>query len=197
MKLQTALISVLFAATALPAAAPATWTIDAAHSAAQFSVRHMLVSTVRGEFDGPTGTVTFDPANIAATEVEASIDARTINTRNPARDKDLKDVDFFNVGKFPHITFRSHRAEPLSPGHFNLVGDLTMRGVTKEVTLAVEGPSSEIMDLEGNRRIGANATTTIDRRDFGLLYNELIEGGGAVVSNQVTINLDLEMIRKK
>lgn len=197
MRSRLIFLSLLLTIPGFLSAAPATWAIDPAHSAATFTVRHMLVSTVRGALDGPTGTVTFDPANVAATQVDTAIDARSINTRNPARDRDLKDVGFFDVVKFPRITFKSRRAEPVAPGNFELIGDLTMHGVTKEVTFHVEGPSPEIVDLNGDRRMGATATTTVDRRDYGLLYNELIETGAAVVSNQVTITIDLEMTRKK
>jgi polyisoprenoid-binding protein YceI len=197
MRFPAALLSLLLTAAAVPGAAPATWTIDPEHSSVMFTVRHMLVSSVRGEFDPPTGTVVFDPANIAATEVNTTINAKSISTRNQPRDMDLKSADFFDVAKYPRITFKSRRAEPTTAGNFKLVGDLTMHGVTKEVTLNVEGPSPEIVDLSGDRRLGAAATTTVDRRDFGLLYNELIEGGGAVVSNQVTITIDLEVTRKK
>ena len=197
MSFRAALFSILLTVSAVPGAAPATWTIDPEHSAVQFSVRHMLISDVRGEFDGPTGTVAFDPADLASTQVEATIDARTINTRNAPRDQDLRGAEFFNVAKFPRITFKSRRAQVLAPGSLKLIGDLTMRGVTKEVSLSVEGPTPEIVDLNGDRRLGAAATTTIDRRDFGLLYNELIEGGGAVVGNQITITIDLEVTRRK
>jgi polyisoprenoid-binding protein YceI len=181
----------------LPARAQAsTWTIDAGHSAAQFAVRHMIVSNVKGEFGGPTGTVTFDPANIPGTlRVEASIDARTINTRNADRDKDLRSDLFFDVARFPRITFRSKRTEGAG-GRFKVTGDLTMRGITKEVVLDVEGPTPEIKDLWGNARVGANASTVLDRRDFGLLYSRILEGGGAVVGNDVTISIDLELIRQ-
>jgi polyisoprenoid-binding protein YceI len=180
-----------------PAAAQsATWTIDPGHSAAAFTVRHMLVANVRGEFDGPTGTVTFDPAHIADTlAVHAVIAARTINTRNAQRDRDLKSPGFFDVEKYPRITFVSTRVLPVAPGHFILVGALTMHGVTRDVQLDVEGPTASVKDLDGHTRVGATATTTIDRRDFGLRYNELIEGGGAVVGNDVRIDIDLEMTR--
>jgi polyisoprenoid-binding protein YceI len=175
----------------------ATWAIDPGHSAAQFAVRHMVVANVKGQFDGPTGTVTFDPANIADTlRVEASIDARTINTRNPDRDKDLRSDAFFDVDRFPRITFRSKRAAAGASGRFKLTGDLTMHGVTKEVVLDVEGPTPEIKDIWGNARVGATASTVLDRRDFGLLYSRILEGGGAVVGNEVTITIDLEVTRQ-
>ena len=195
MRIRTAFVAVLLLAPAILGAEPATWTIDPAHSAVHFSVRHMLVSNARGEFNGPTGTVRFDPQDLTTLQVEATIDAATINTRHAIRDRDLKGADFFDVVKYPRITFKSRRAEPASPGHFKVIGDLTMRGVTREVTLDVEGPSPTVKDSQGDRRIGATATTSVDRRAFGLLYNELIEGGGAVVGNVVTITIDLEMTR--
>ncbi len=172
------------------AAQPAVWTIDAGHSAAQFSVRHMVVSNVKGVFDGPAGTATFDPKDPSTLAVEASLDAKTIDTRNPDRDADLRGPLFFDVEKFPAITFTSRRAMADGAGHIRLTGDLTMHGVTKEVTLEVEGPTPEITDIWGSRRIGATARTTLDRRDFGLVYNRLLEGGGAVVGNEVTISID-------
>lgn len=180
-----------------PAAAQAvTWTIDPGHSTAQFTVRHMLVANVHGEFDGPTGTVAFDPARIADTlKVHAVLDSRTINTRNAQRDRDLKSAGFFDVEKFTQITFVSTRVVNVTAGHFALVGNLTMHGVTKEVQLDVEGPTPAVKDLDGHARVGATATTLVDRRDFGLRYNELIEGGGAVVGNDVRITIDLEMTR--
>jgi polyisoprenoid-binding protein YceI len=195
MRIRLAFVTLLLVAQVVLGAQGATWTIDPAHSAVHFSVRHMLVSNARGEFNGPTGTVRFDPQDLTSLQVDATIDAATINTRHAVRDRDLKGADFFDVVKHPRITFKSRRAEPVSPGRFKLVGDLTMRGVTREVTLDVEGPSPAVKDSDGNRRIGATATTSVDRREFGLLYNELIEGGGAVVGNQVTITIDLEMTR--
>jgi polyisoprenoid-binding protein YceI len=178
------------------AAQTATWTIDPGHSAATFTVRHMLVANVRGEFDGPTGTVAFDPARLADTlEVRAVLDAHTINTRNAQRDRDLKSAGFFDVDRFQQIVFVSTRVADITAGGFTLVGNLTMHGVTKEVSLAVEGPTAAVRDLDGRTRVGAIATTTVDRRDFGLRYNELIEGGGAVVGNDVRITIDLEMTR--
>jgi polyisoprenoid-binding protein YceI len=173
-----------------------TWTIDPGHSAAQFTVRHMVVSNVRGEFDGPTGTVTFDPTDLRTLKVDVSFNTRSINTRNADRDKDLRSDLFFDVAKFPKMTFKSRRAEPGAAGHLKLIGDLTIKGVAKEVTLDVEGPTAEIKDIWGEQRIGATATTTIDRRQFGLVYNRMLEGGGAVVGDEVTVTIDIEMTRK-
>jgi polyisoprenoid-binding protein YceI len=195
--MRTAIFLSALAFPSLAAAQPVTWTIDPGHSAAQFSVRHMVVSNVRGEFDGPSGTVTFDPKDLAGTlRVDASIDAKSINTRNPDRDKDLRSALFFDVEKFPRITFKSKRAEAAGPNHVKVVGDLTMHGVTKEVTLDVQGPTQEIKDIWGGVRVGATATTTVDRREYGLLYNRVLEAGGAVVGNEVSITIDLEVTRQ-
>jgi polyisoprenoid-binding protein YceI len=174
----------------------ATWTVDPGHSAAQFTVRHMVVANVRGEFDGPVGTVTFDPADLRTLKVDVAFDTKSVNTRNADRDKDLRSDLFFDVAKYPKMTFKSKRGEPSGPGRLKLVGDLTIKGITKEVTLDVEGPTPEIKDIWGERRIGATATTTIDRRQFGLTYSRLLEGGGAVVGDTVTVTIDLEMTRK-
>ena len=157
----------------------------------------MVVANVRGEFDGPSGTVTFDPKDLAGTlRVDAAIEAKSINTRNPDRDKDLRSSLFFDVDKFPRITFKSKRAEAAGAGHFKVVGDLSMHGVTKEVTLDVQGPTQEIKDIWGGARVGATATTTVDRRDYGLLYNRVLEAGGAVVGNEISITIDLEVTRQ-
>jgi polyisoprenoid-binding protein YceI len=186
---------------AVLAAAPAreqavVWTIDPGHSAAQFSVRHMVVSNVKGQFDGPSGTVTLDPKDPSSIRIDATIDARTINTRNPDRDKDLRSDLFFDVAKYPRITFKSKSVQAFGPGKLKVTGDLTMRGVTRPVVLDIDGPTPEIKDIWGNARIGATATTTLDRRDFGLVYNRLLEGGGAVVGDQVAVTLDIELTRK-
>lgn len=173
----------------------ATWTIDSGHSAATFQVRHMVVANVKGEFSGPAGTAAFDPKDLTTLRVDATIDARTINTRNPDRDKDLRSDLFFDVTKYPRITFKSRSVTVESPGKLKMLGDLTMKGITKPVTLDVEGPTQEIKDIWGSRRIGATATTTINRRDFNIVYNRMLEGGGAVVGDQVSITLDIELTK--
>ena len=183
---------------ALPTAASAqsaAWTIDPGHSAATFQVRHMIVANVKGEFTGPVGTATFDPKDLSTLRVDATIDARTINTRNADRDKDLRSDLFFDVAKYPRITFKSRSVTVEAPGKLKVLGDLTIKGVTKPVTLDVEGPTQEIKDIWGSRRIGATATTTINRRDFNIVYNRMLEGGGAVVGDQVSITLDLELTK--
>ncbi len=181
-----------------PASAQAaTWTIDPGHSAAQFTVRHMVVANVRGEFDGPTGTVTFDPADLQARlRSTSSFDTKSVNTRNADRDKDLRSDLFFDVAKFPKMTFKSKRAEPVGAGPSEAGRRPDDQGVTKEVTLDVEGPTPEIKDIWGERALGATATTTIDRRQFGLVYNRVLEGGGAVVGDAVSVTIDIEMTRK-
>lgn len=179
------------------AAQSASWTIDPGHSAATFQVRHMIVANVKGEFAGPTGTASFDPKDLSTLRVEATIDARTINTRNPDRDKDLRSDLFFDVAKYPRITFKSTSVTVDGPGKLKVLGDLTIKGVTQPVTLDVEGPTQEIRDIWGSRRIGATATTTINRRDFNIVYNRMLEGGGAVVGDQVSISLDIELTRNQ
>lgn len=193
-------LSLVLIGLALPAAAAAqsaTWTIDPGHSAATFQVRHMIVANVKGEFGGPVGTASFDPKDLSTLRVDATIDARTINTRNPDRDKDLKSDLFFDVAKYPRITFKSKSVTVEGPGKLKVLGDLTIKGVTKPVTLDVEGPTQEIKDIWGSRRIGATATTTINRRDFNIVYNRMLEGGGAVVGDQVSITLDMEFTRNQ
>jgi polyisoprenoid-binding protein YceI len=191
-------LSLLFLALPIAAAAQTqTWTIDAGHSAATFSVRHMVVANVKGEFDGPVGTATFDPKDLSTLRVEATINARSINTRNADRDKDLRSDLFFDVAKYPRITFKSRSTTVEGPGKLKIVGDLTIKGVTKPVTLVAEGPTAEIKDIWGSRRIGVTATTSVDRRDFNIVYNRMLEGGGAVVGDQVSISLDIEMTRNQ
>ena len=192
-------LSVIFVT--LPTAAYAqaiVWTIDPGHSAAMFTVRHMMVANVKGEFSGPSGTVTYDPKDIPGTlKVEATIDARTVNTRNTDRDQDLKSDRFFSIAKFPAITFKSTRAEAGAAGHFNVTGNLTIRGVTQPVVLDVEGPTPSVKDLDHRIRVGASMTTKVSRKAFGLRYNELLEAGGAVVGDEVSITIDLEMSHKE
>jgi polyisoprenoid-binding protein YceI len=186
------LIAMIFA---LAAFGQATYTIDTAHTNAQFAVRHMMVSNVKGEFAKTTGTIVYDPNNLGASKVEATVDTTSINTREPRRDTHLKSPDFFDVEKFPTMTFSS-TAWSKQGDKLMIKGNLTLHGVTKEVTLAVEGPSAELKDQKGGARIGASATTTINRKDFGLTWNRAIETGGVVVGEEVTITIDLEATRK-
>jgi polyisoprenoid-binding protein YceI len=186
--------ALLLSALALPALA-ADYDIDSAHSAAQFSVRHLMVSNVRGSFKKLTGTVVFDESNPSATVVQASIDVSTVDTGEPARDTHLKSPDFFDLAKFPSMTFVSKSASKTSQG-IDLSGDLTLHGVTKAVVLHVSDITKEIKDPRGMLRIGATATTVINRQDFGMVWNHNLDGGGVVVGNDVTITIDIEVARK-
>jgi polyisoprenoid-binding protein YceI len=168
------------------------WQIDPAHSSAQFSVTHLMISTVRGEFGAMSGTIEYDGKDVATIKVDATIDATTITTRNDYRDKDLKSDKFFDVAKYPTLTFKSKKALAGKDGAFKLVGDLTMHGVTKEVTLDVTAPSPIIKGMRGESRVGASATTKINRQDFGVKWNASVDGGGVVVSDMVAITIDIE-----
>ena len=175
----------LLAFAAVSAAEPARYQIDASHSSAQFTVRHMMVSNVRGEFTKLSGVVLYDPADLSSSSIEATIDAASINTRNAKRDDHLRSADFFDAAKFPTLTFVSKRIYTAG-GETRIKGDLTIHGVTREVDLQLDGPVEQIKDASGNTRIGASATTRVSRKDFGLTWNKLLESGGAVVSDEVT-----------
>ena len=168
-----------------------TYEIDSSHSSAQFSVKHLMISNVRGEFSKVSGSVVYDPTNPAATKIDAVIDATTINTREEKRDAHLKSSDFFDTDNFPTLTFTSKQVRE-SNGRLQVKGDLTMRGVTREVVLNIDGPTPEIKDPWGNTRIGATATTKINRKDWGLGWNQVLEAGGIAVGEEVTITLDIE-----
>jgi polyisoprenoid-binding protein YceI len=177
---------------ASPVWAQSNWSIDPAHSAAQFQVKHLMISTVRGEFGKMSGTVSFDGRNFSSVKAEAVIDAGSINTREKKRDDHLRSADFFDAAKFPTITFKSKRVENVKGSSFNLVGDLTIRGVTKEVTLEVEA-TPVVKGMGGEPRIGASAKTRLNRQDFGVKWNRSLDTGGVVVSDEVQITLDLEL----
>ena len=169
--------------------------IDPAHSSLQFSVRHLMLSNVRGAFSGVHGTLNYDPANPPASTVEASVDVNTVNTNDPQRDGHLKTADFFDAAHFPTITFRSTRVDKKGEGEFQVTGDLTIHGVTKPVVLNVEEVSEEGKDPWGNTRIGASAKTKIKRSDFGLTWNAALEAGGVVVGDDVKLDFELEFIK--
>jgi len=187
-------LSLAFALSAVPARAQETWNIDTGHSAAQFAVRHMLVSTVRGDMGPVKGTVTWDGKDVRTVKVEAVIDVTQVDTRNEGRDKDLRSANFFEVEKYPEMTFTSTRVTDVTDGGFTLVGNLTMHGVTKEVALAVEGPTPPVK-VRDRLRTGATATTTLNRFDFGLNWNRMVETGGLVVSEEVKVTIDLELVQ--
>ncbi len=172
------------------------WSIDPAHTSVTFGVRHMMVSTVRGEFQKITGSVIWNPADPTATRIEASIDVASVNTREPQRDTHLKSADFFDVEKFPTIEFRSTGVSRGKDG-LAVVGDLTIHGVTHSVTLAVEGPTPEHKNPWGQTVIGASATTKIKRSDFGMTWNNVLETGGILVGDEISIQLDVELRREQ
>ncbi|MBI3245855.1 MAG: YceI family protein [Deltaproteobacteria bacterium] len=174
----------------------AVWELDPAHSSAQFAIRHLMVSTVRGEFTKFTGTFMLDDKDLAKSTLEASIDVASINTRITKRDDDLKSPNFFDVAKYPTMTFKSKKVEAAGEGKFRVTGDLTMHGVTKEVVLDVSGSTKAIKDPMGKMRLGGSATTKINRKDFGLTYNKILETGGMLVGEDVDITIDVEMTEK-
>jgi len=185
--------SVLAYASSFAYGAPTTWDIDGAHSTIGFSVRHMMVSNVKGSFGKVTGTVTADDKDVTKTTANAKIDATTINTANEKRDAHLKDPDFFDVAKYPEITFKSTSVKKKGKA-FDLVGDLTMHGVTKPVTINVTEFTPAVKDMQGNPRRGLSGKTSINRKDFGLTWNKALEAGGVAVGDKVEINVELELV---
>lgn len=176
------------------AVAVSTWNIDASHSIAEFSVKHMMISTVKGRFGTLEGAIEGDGSNPLASSVRASIDVASITTNEPQRDAHLRSDDFFNAEKFPKITFASKRVERVDAENYRVVGDLTIRDVTKEVVLDTEF-EGQVRDPYGNDRAGFTATAQISRGDFGVNFNGLLETGGVIVSDKVKITLHIEAIR--
>ncbi len=183
----------LAAALSLPvAAATSEWQIDPAHSSAQFAVKHLSISTVRGAFTSVKGTVQFDNTDITKSSVDVTIDVNSVDTRVEARDKDLRSDHFFDVEHYPTMTFKSTKIEQVAPGKLKVVGNLTIHGITKEATLDVDGPTSPINDPWGNRRMGLNASTKILRKDFGVGTGY----GPAMIGDEISITIDAEMFHK-
>jgi polyisoprenoid-binding protein YceI len=181
--------------TATEALNTTVWNIDPAHSAAEFKVKHMMISNVKGKFSALSGKLTFDAASPANSTVEAEIPVATIATGDDQRDGHLKSVDFFDAEKYPTFTFKSTGVRTTGPGENEVTGDLTLHGVTRPVTFTVEGPSAPGKDPWGNERIGLSATTKINRKDFGLTWNAALETGGVLVGEDVTITLDIQFIK--
>jgi polyisoprenoid-binding protein YceI len=179
----------VIALTAAAAAQAGTWQIDPNHSSAQFSVRHLGVSTVRGAFTKVSGSAKHDPTDPSKTSLDASIDASSVDTRVEMRDNDLRSPNFLEVQKYPTITFHSKQTKAAGAGKLQITGDLTIHGVTKEVVLDVDGPSAPIKDPWGNQRIGASAATKINRKDFG------VNGAPGAVGDEITITIDAELIQ--
>lgn len=181
----------------LPVCAHAdTWQIDPAHTNVEFTVRHMMISNVKGQFQKTSGTITTDGSNQASAKIDATIDVTSIDTRVEKRDAHLKSPAFLDVDKFPTITFKSTKVEAAGPGKWKVTGDLTLHGVTKPVVLEVEASGTPITDPMGNTRAGAAATTKINRKDFGLIWNQPLETGGVLVGDEVAISIDVEAIKK-
>jgi len=178
-----------------PGPTTTTWNIDPAHTVAEFKVRHMMITNVKGHFTGVTGVLSLDEQDITKSHVEASIDAASINTREADRDTHLKSADFLDVEKFPKLTFTSTRVARTGEGELQVEGDLTIHGVTRKVEFAVEGPTPPGKDPWGNTRIGWTATTKINRKDFGLTWNTTLETGGILVGDEVSITFDVEAIK--
>jgi polyisoprenoid-binding protein YceI len=173
-----------------------TYQIDSAHTHAQFKVRHLMVSNVKGDFDKVTGTIEFDESNPSASSINVTVDVASISTREPQRDAHLKSADFFDVEKFPTITFVSTGVVKSGEESFEVVGDLTLHGVTKTIDLSVEDVTPEVKDPFGLLRRGASAKATILRSDFDLKYNSILEAGGVAIGDQVHITIDIEFTRQ-
>jgi polyisoprenoid-binding protein YceI len=191
-----AILAALAAMFSLPgAAATSQWKIDPPHSSAQFAVRHLTISTVRGAFTKVSGTVQLDDQDITKSSVDVTIDAASLDTRVPDRDADLRSDNFLDIAKYPTITFKSKKIEQAAPGKLKVTGDLTIHGTTKEVVLDVDGPTTPIKDPWGNQRAAINATTKINRQDFGVKFNAKLDNGGLVVGDEVSITIDAEMVK--
>ena len=181
---------------ALPAVAGAeTWVLDTAHTGVHFKVRHLMVSWVRGDFERFSGKVVYDEKDLSKSSAEITLDAASISTRVDKRDTHLKSPDFLDAEKHPTLTFRSKRVEKAGDGTLRMTGDLTIRGVTKEVVLTVDGPTPAIKDPWGNSRVGGQAATKINRKDFGLVWNATLETGGVVVGDEVEITIEIELVK--
>ncbi|OLC92403.1 MAG: protein yceI precursor [Acidobacteria bacterium 13_1_40CM_4_58_4] len=186
---QIAALAGLATVLSMPAGATTSnWQIDPQHSSAQFAVRHMAISTVRGAFSKVSGTLMLDDKDISKSRVEVSIDVSTVDTREPDRDKDLRSERFFDVAHYPTMTFKSKKVEQIAPGKLKATGDLTIRGTTKEVVLDVDGPTAPVKDPWGNQRLAATATAKINRQDFGVKWNATLDNGGVVVGERSMSN---------
>jgi polyisoprenoid-binding protein YceI len=180
---------------AVPQTATTTWNIDPAHSVAEFKVKHMMISNVKGQFPKVTGALTLDESDLTNSRVEAVIEAASIETRDAQRDAHLKSADFFHVEKFPSLSFKSTGIRLVRDGELAVEGDLTIRGVTRKVLFSVDGPTPPTKDPWGGTRVGVSATTKINRKDFGLTWNAALETGGILVGDEVTITLDVEFLK--
>lgn len=172
-----------------------TYNIDPSHSSANFTIKHMMIAKVHGGFEKMSGQFKYDAANLANSSIDVTIEAGSINTREAQRDTHLKSADFFDVEKYPTLTFKSTRFLKSADGDLEITGDLTIHGVTNSVILKVDGPSEELKDPWGNAKIGASATTKIKRKDFGLTWNAALEAGGLLVGDDVNITIDVQFVK--
>src|SRR5262249_9936746 len=180
---------------AIPQTTTTTWNIDPAHATAEFKVKHMMIANVKGHFSKVAGVLIHDESDPTKSRIETSIEAASIETREPQRDAHLKSADFFHAEKFPTLSFKSTDIKAVGNGELKVQDDLTIRGVTRKVSFAVEGPTPPTKDPWGNTRIAASATTKINRKDFGLTWNAALETGGILVGDEVTITLDVEFVK--
>ena len=183
------------ATTTTTPAAITTWKLDPAHSHAEFKVKHMMISNVRGSFSALSGSLYENPSDPTLSTVEASIDVNSISTGDAQRDAHLKSADFFDVEKYPTMTFKSTSVKPNGDGGYNVTGDLNLHGSIRQQTFVVEGPSAPAKDPWGNTRIGLSATTKINRKDYGLNWNAALEAGGILVGDDVQIHLEVQFIK--
>lgn len=172
-----------------------TWNLDPAHSAAEFKVKHMMITNVKGQFTDISGTITIDESDITKSRVEAAVDAVSINTRNPDRDAHLRSADFFDVDRFPKLTFTSTAVRRTGRDELEVEGDFTIHGVTRKVTFTVEGPSAPAKDPWGDTRLGLTATAKINRKEFGLTWNSALETGGVLVGEEITVTIDIQAVK--
>lgn len=181
---------------ATPQVATTTWNIDPAHSVAEFKVKHMMISNVKGQFTGLSGVLLLDESDITKSKVEATIDAASVSTGDAQRDGHLKSAEFFDVEKYPTLTFKSTKVSRKSEDELAIDGELTIHGVTLNITFVAEGPTAPGKDPWGNTRIGISATTKINRKDFGLTWNAALETGGILVGEEVSLSLDLQFVKQ-
>ncbi|MGH9475974.1 MAG: YceI family protein [Terriglobales bacterium] len=175
---------------------PTNWNIDSVHTHVSFSVRHLMITNVKGRFEKVSGTVLLDESDFTRSDIDVTIEAASIDTREPQRDTHLRSADFLESDKFPRITFRSTRISALGDGHYSLTGDLTIHGVTKPATLEVDAPGPAVKDPWGGTRRGFEASGEINRKDFGLVYNQALEAGGVMVGEKVKIGLEVELVQQ-
>jgi polyisoprenoid-binding protein YceI len=178
-----------------PTAAVSTWKIDPVHSHAEFKVKHMMISNVKGHFKDLAETLLLDETDVTRSKIDASVEVASVDTRDPQRDGHLKSADFFDAEKFPRLSFQSSRITDRGNGELSVSGDLTIHGVKRAVTFQVEGPTAPTKDPWGNTRIGLSATTKINRKDFGLTWNATLESGGILVGDEVTITLEVQLVK--